>query len=308
MSARKLTNMLRTAFLVVIAGALYLGLAAKARNATQPTRTSADVPAGVPAATIDLATVDGVNMVKGQWRYSDTRIVEVNFVGPGADKQPTGAAVKTYDYTPHAGGADFDDSKWELIAPGALDQRRGNGRLGFNWYRIRLTIPDRIGDFDPTGTTAVFETSLDDYAEIWVDGELSRALGQTGGSVIAGWNAENHLVVGRSVKPGQQIQLAIFGINGPLSNPPTNFIYLRYAKLLFYKTDPGPVALTPSEVNVEVVRNDRAMNEVVGPNPKVFKLADGFKFTEGPIWVNTVTPTGMPGRRPQPDGGYLLFS
>ena len=63
------------------------------------------------------------------------------------------------------------------IAPTTLDQRRGNGRLGFNWYRIKLTIPDRIGDYDPTGMTVVFETSLDDYAEIWVDGELSRALG-----------------------------------------------------------------------------------------------------------------------------------
>ena len=94
------------------------------------------------------------------------------------------------------------------------------------------------------GSTAVFETSLDDYAEIWVDGELSRALGQSGGSVIAGWNAQNHLVVGRNVKPGQQIQLAIFGVNGPLSNPPTNFIYVRYARLAFYKTEPGPVALT----------------------------------------------------------------
>jgi gluconolactonase len=244
---------------------------------------------------IDLGSVDGVGTVKGEWRYSDTTIVEVDFRGPGPDKQPTGIPVKTYDYTPHAGGADFDDSKWKVIGPTTLDQRRGNGRLGFNWYRIKLTIPDRIGDFDPTGSTAVFETSLDDYAEIWVDGELSRALGQSGGSVIAGWNAENHLVVGRNVKPGQQIQLAIFGANGPLSNPPTNFIYVRYARLAFYKTVPGPVSLTPSEVNVEVVRNDPAMDQIVGPNPKVFKLAEGFKFTEGPIWINK-------------DGGYLLFS
>src|SRR5215468_739430 len=295
MSAQKLTNILRAAFLIAISAALYFGLSAHARNARESAKTSADVPAGTPAATIDLGTVDGVNCVKGQWRYSDTKIVEVNFTGPGADKQPTGAPVKTYDYTPHAGGADFDDSKWEAIAPTTLDQRRGNGRLGFNWYRIKLTIPDRIGDFDPTGTTAVFETSLDDYAEIWVDGELSRALGQSGGSVIAGWNARNQLVVGRSVQPGQKIQLAIFGINGPLSNPPTNFIYLRYAKLSFYKTEPGPVALTPSEVNVEVERDDEAMNEIVGPNPKVFKLAEGFKFTEGPIWVSKA-------------GGYLVFS
>src|SRR5713101_6759677 len=171
------------------------------------------VPDGKAEATIDLATDEGARLVKGQWRYSDTKIVEVDFRGPGADSQPTGSTVKTYDYTPHAGGADFDDSKWETISPTTLDQRRGMGRLGFNWYRIKLTVPERIGDFDPTGTTAVFETSLDDYAEIWVDGELSRALGQTGGSVIAGWNAENHLVVGRNVRPGQQIQLAIFGIN-----------------------------------------------------------------------------------------------
>ena len=256
---------------------------------------SADIRAEKVDATIDLGSVDGVKAVKGEWRYSDTKIIEADFRGPGPDKQPTGAPVKTYDYTPHAGAADFDDSKWEVISPTTLDQRRGNGRLGFNWYRIKLTIPDRVGNFDPTGSTAVFETSLDDYAEVWVDGELSRALGQSGGSVIAGWNAQNHLVVGRNVKPGQPIQLAIFGVNGPLSNPPTNFIYIRYARLGFYKTEPGPVSLTPSEVNVEVVRNDPAIDEVIGQNPKVFKLAEGFKFTEGPVWINK-------------DGGYLLFS
>ena len=256
---------------------------------------SADIRPKKVDATIDLGSVDGIKVVKGEWRYSHTKIIEADFRGPGPDKQPTGAPVKTYDYTPHAGAADFDDSKWEVISPTTLDQRRGNGRLGFNWYRIKLTIPDRVGNFDPTGSTAVFETSLDDYAEVWVDGELSRALGQSGGSVIAGWNAQNHLVVGRNVKPGQQIQLAIFGVNGPLSNPPTNFIYIRYARLGFYKTEPGPVSLTPSEVNVEVVRNDPAIDEVIGQNPKVFKLAEGFKFTEGPVWINK-------------DGGYLLFS
>ena len=254
-----------------------------------------DVAVSKTLATIDLASPEGLALVNGQWRYSDTKIVNADFRAPGPDKQPTGAPVKTYDYTPHAGGADFDDAKWEVISPTSLDQRRGKGRLGFNWYRIKLTIPDRIGDIDPTGATAVFETSLDDYAEIWVDGELSRSLGQSGGSVIAGWNAQNQLVVGRNVKPGQQIQLAIFGVNGPLSNPPTNFIYIRYARLAFYKNETAPLALTPSEVNVEVVRNDPALDEIVGPNPKVFKLAEGFKFTEGPLWVDK-------------DGGYLLFS
>ena len=293
MNTQRLT-LIFLVLLVATAASFYGALPGTLTHAAT-TKTSADVPGGKPAAVVDLATDNGAGTVKGEWRYSDTKIIEADFRGPGPDKQPTGAPVKTYDYTPHAGGADFDDSKWEVISPTTLDQRRGNGRLGFNWYRLKLTIPDHIGDFDPTGSTAVFETSLDDYAEIWVDGELSRALGQSGGSVIAGWNAENHLVVGRNVKPGQQIQLAIFGVNGPLSNPPTNFIYIRYARLAFYKTEPGPVSLTPSEVNVEVVRNDPAMDQIVGPNPKVFKLAEGFKFTEGPIWI-------------EKDGGYLLFS
>ena len=184
-----------------------------------------------PEARIDLGTKEGTELVKGQWRYSDTKIVEVDFKAVGADGQPSTTPNKTYDITPQAGRAEFDDSKWEVIEPTSLDKRRTNGKLAFNWYRIKITVPERIGNFDPTGSTIVFTTSLDDYAEIWVDGELPRAAGQSGGSVIKGWNAENRLVIGRGVKPGQTIQLAIFGANGPLSQPPTNYIWMRYAQI-----------------------------------------------------------------------------
>jgi gluconolactonase len=247
-----------------------------------------------PNAVIDLATKEGVRLAKADWRYSDVRIIEVDFRSPGADGQPTGQPVRTYDYAPHAGGADFDDSKWEVLDPATLHKRRGSGRLSFNWYRINVTIPERIAQFNPSGTTVVFETSVDDYSEIWVDGELPRAAGQSGGSVIKGWNAANRLVIGRNLKPGQKIQLAIFGINGPISNPPTNYIWMRYAKLEFHKVGGGPIAVTPQEVNVEVVRLDPAIDAIVPPNPKIFKLAEGFIFTEGPVWAR--------------NGGYLLFS
>ena len=238
-----------------------------------------------PEATIDLATKAGAQLVRGEWRYSDTKIVEVDFKSAGADSQPTGAPNKAYDFTPHAGRPDFDDSKWEVIDPTILDRRRSAGKLAFNWYRIQITVPARVGNFDPAGSTLVFVTSIDDYAEIWVDGELPRAAGQSGGSVIKGWNAENRLIIGRDVKPGQKIQLAVFGINGPISNPPTNYIYMRYAKLEFHKVTGGPVAVTPQEVNVEVVRLDPAIDAIVSANPKIFKLAEGFQFTEGPIWM-----------------------
>lgn len=246
-----------------------------------------------PEATIDLASKQGVHLVKGEWRYSDTKIIEVDFKAAGADGQPGSVPNKAYDFTPHAGRTDFDDSKWEVIDPATLDKRRSAGKLAFNWYRIKITVPERVGDFTTAGSTLIFSTSLDDYAEIWVDGELPRAAGQSGGSVIKGWNAENRLVIGRGVKPGQTIQLAIFGINGPISNPPTNYIYMKFARLEFYKVPAGPIALAPQEVNVEVTRNDPRIDAIVPANPKVFKLAEGFQFTEGPVWF---------------DSGYLLFS
>ena len=246
-----------------------------------------------PEATLDLATKEGAQVVKGEWRYSDTKIIEIDFNAAGADGQPGTVPNKAYDFTPHAGRADFDDSKWEVIDPTILDKRRSAGKLAFSWYRVKITVPERVGTFDPTGTTLVFSTSLDDYAEIWVDSEIPRAAGQSGGSVIKGWNAENRLIIGRGVKPGQTIQLAIFGVNGPLSNPPTNYIYIKYARLEFHKVPAGPIAVAPHEVNVEVIRLDRAIDKIVPPNPKLFKLAEGFQFTEGPVWSRA---------------GYLLFS
>jgi gluconolactonase len=263
----------------ILAGALLFAAAGLVH------RPAAAPPAPEPLASIDLGTREGVALVKGAWRYSDTRIVEVDFTGPGADGQPTGAPVTTYDYTPKAGAAGFDDSAWPVVDPTTLVQRRGRGRLSFNWYRIAITIPERIGAVDPTGSTVSFETSLDDYAEIWVDGELPRAQGQVGGSVVGGWNGVNRLVIGRDVHPGDRIQLAVFGANGPLSNPPTNFVWMRYARLQFEAGERGPLAVPPQEVNVDVVRRSPAIDAIVGPNPKLFKLAEGFAFTEGPVWV-----------------------
>ena len=274
-----------TAILVGVLTAAGLFTAAKRAPVVAADPAAAPVADVEPSATIDLATPEGVALVKGAWRYSDTRIVEVDFTGPGADGQPTGSPVRTYDYTPKAGGASFDDSRWPVIDPTTLSMRRSTGRICFNWYRIAITVPDKVGIYDPTGATVTFETALDDYAEVWVDGELPRALGQQGGSVVGGWNAANRLVIGRDVRPGQTIQLAVFGINGPISNPPTNFIWMRYARLHFSRGTRGPIAVEPQEVNVEVIRRAPGIDAVVGPNPKVFKLAEGFTFTEGPVWV-----------------------
>ena len=248
--------------------------------------------AAAPLATVDLTTREGAALMNGTWRYHDVAITRTTFLDAGPDGQPGNTQNSTYDVEPKAGRADYDDSDWQVIDPTTLDVRRTAGKVSFNWYRITLTIPDRIGAFDPTGSTVWFEISVDDYAEVWVNGELPRRFGQRGGSVVNGWNAPNRLVVGRDVKPGKTIQLAVFGINGPISQSPTNYIYVRRARLEFVEGTTEPVAVEPQEVNALVQRNGPAIDKIVPSNPKIFKVAEGFTFTEGPIWV----------------GDHLLFS
>jgi len=88
-------------------------------------------PYGRPDATIDLRTREGVQLVRGAWRYSDVQIIQVDSKGPGRDLKPSGAPVKTYDYSPHAGMAGFDDAAWQVLDPTTLDVRRGNGKVSF---------------------------------------------------------------------------------------------------------------------------------------------------------------------------------
>jgi len=246
---------------------------------------------GRPDAIVDLRTREGVDLVKGQWRYRDAQIVEVDARAPGADLRPSGPPIRTHDSAPRAGARDYDDSTWMALDPTALEGRRGTGRLSFNWYRITVTIPSKVGAFDPTGSTVVFEVVVDDYAEVWVDGALPRVLGQTGGALIGGFNAPNRVVIARDARPGQQIQIAVFGANGPLSDPPANFIWLRSATLDFY----APRGPDPRQPRIgEVVRLDPALDAIVPADATVEQLADGFIFLEGPVWVR--------------DGDYLLFS
>ena len=245
-----------------------------------------ETPEGPPLFTVDLATRDGAASVAGEWRYSDARLVEVDFRSAGPDRQPTGPPNRAYDVVPHAGWADFDDASWPPIDPTTLADRRGTGRVSFAWYRLRFTVPERIGPFETSGTTIIFETAVDDAAEVWVDGELLRGPGQRGGSMVAGWNAPNRVVATRCARPGQKVTIAVFGINGPISAAPTNYIWLHHAKLDFYPGTAEPFAIAPSEANVEVVRLDPAIDEIVGPNPKILKLAENFEFLEGPVWTS----------------------
>lgn len=240
-------------------------------------------PTGSADAVIDLGTVEGVAQVGGAWRYHDAVLDPVDFPRPGADGKPTGQPGRTTFVAPAAGGAGFDDSSWEIIDPTTLAQRRSAGRDCFAWYRIGITVPPRVGDFDPSGSTAVLEIVVDDYAEVWVDGRLPRTLGQTGGSMIAGWNAPNRVVLGRDVRPGQRFSIAVFAINGPISDPPANFIWVRSARVEFFGTEATSAGVTFAPP-VTIERLDPRLDAIVAPGAAVRTLADGFSWVEGPLW------------------------
>ena len=95
-------------------------------------------------------------------------------------------------------------------------------------------------------------------------------------------------VLGRDVHPGQQFQVAIFAINGPLSTrPPTTSGCAR------------PRSTSTARRRQPGGRGDRARRPGVSTaswpaDARVEKVATGFGFTEGPVWDTAA--------------GYLLFS
>jgi len=253
-----------------------------------------DPPFGRPDAIVDLATDEGTQAVQGIWRYHDVQIVNVNSRSARTDSKPSGTSNKTYDYTPHAGAAGFDDSHWQPIKASTLDQRRSTGKVDFNWYRINITVPNRVAGFSTAGSTIAMEIVSDGYAEVWVNGKMSRVPGQAGGQVVKGLGAPNRVVLTRNAVPGQKIQLAIFGINGPISATASNFIWIKSATLDFYRSPVVALSRTPAQV----LRADTAIDEIIPHDAVVEKLAGGFLFTEGPIWVP----------KTEDEDGYLLFS
>jgi gluconolactonase len=270
-------------------------MAAAETTAPAAVESAAPVPGppellpGRPDAIVDLQTDAGVALVGAEWRYADARVRAIDFVdvaGPGAPDPlgPGTARNQTYDVVPHAQAPDHPDEHWAVLAPADTRRRLSQGRVCFNWYRTEVTLPDRVGDTDVTGCTVVFEVVVDDYAEVWVNGELPLVLGTTGGPVVGGFNAPNRVVLTRDARPGDRFAIAVFGINGPISASPRNYIWMRTATLDLYA--PGrAVAAEPVATHVE--RADARLDAILPEGTLADRVAGGFEFTEGPVWDGT---------------------
>jgi hypothetical protein len=183
-----------------------------------------------PAHVVDLMTAAGSAVFGAQWRGMEAKIVECPALSDAMPEFKT-----TYDIDPHAEECGFDDSRWPVIAATELGAKRGGGMVSFFWFRATLTMPVNAAGFDIAGAMLVLRVNVDDYAEVWVNGEIQRAAGRPSPGTIQGFNMPHRLVLANPVTPGEKFEVAVFAINGPISAAPANFLWFREAKIEFFR-------------------------------------------------------------------------
>ena len=168
-------------------------------------------------------------------------------------------------------------------------------KVCFNWYRINITIPEKVGNFSTAGSTVAFEIVIDDYAEVWVNGKMPRVLGQPGGPV------DQRIQRAQSRHPHQKRAARPAAFSWRSSASTARFLTARRTSSGSSRqrsTSTSRRKLPSAKLRRRSRRKDPALDEIVPPDAKIEKLAGGFLFTEGPIWVP----------RSEETDGYLLFS
>jgi hypothetical protein len=97
----------------------------------------------------------------------------------------------------------------------------------FAWFRIAVVIPAELGAVQWTGSRVFFETNVDNYGEVWIDGKIDRTAG-----IIVGINASQRVEVANNAVAGAKHVIACLVANGPLAEP-RGGVYMRYATLAF---------------------------------------------------------------------------
>ena len=167
----------------------------------------------MPRIALDLNKAEDRRQIKGEWRVADGLV-------PG---EPNEGLTSQLRATP-ARLADYDESKWEICTN--VRESRSVG-FTFAWYRITVEVPERIGGAALAGSRVWFETNIDNYGEIWINGQIDRSTG-----VIVGINAQHRVEVSASATAGTKYVIACLVGNGPLAEP-RGGIFMRYATLAF---------------------------------------------------------------------------
>jgi gluconolactonase len=247
--------------------------AAAQRAAANPLR---DAP---PVALVDLRVDAAAALVAATWETRPLELTPVEFPSPGRDLRPSGPPRRTLDVAPKPGQPAFaGESGWERIAASSLEARRSTGRFAGQWFRLSLVLPEELGGVAVAGKVVALEMVVDDYTEVLVDGAaLPLVPGQREGGVVAGWNALQTVILSDRARPGARYEIAILALNGPLSQPPENYVWFRSAVLAVYEP-----SRFPREVECAFQATGDGLLEVVAKDARLLRIADGFLFAEGP--------------------------
>lgn len=173
----------------------------------------------MPRATLNLQNPVDLEAVQGQWRFAPGLVPgEAN---EGLVSQLAGSPARRREY---------DDSGWEVRKDITEWHSRG---VTFAWYRMTVTLPETVQGRDIRGSRCLFETCIDDYGEVWINGECDRERG-----AVQGFNVPQRVVVTTTPQPGDKYTIALLAINGPLGAP-GGAVFVRYGILAFEWRSPG---------------------------------------------------------------------
>ena len=77
------------------------------------------------------------------------------------------------------------------------------------------------------GRRVWFETNVDNYGEVYIDGQIDRSIG-----CITGNNVGKRILVEDQATPGNRHVIAVLVCNAPFGEP-AGTIFIRYATLAF---------------------------------------------------------------------------
>ena len=164
---------------------------------------------------LDLEKPEDLRQVKAQWKFAQGLV-------PG---EPNEGLKAKLSGTP-ARLADYDDSDWEICEHIGKEVSSG---FTFGWYRITVTIPGQVQGVDIRGALVNFETCIDDYGEVWINGKCDWGTG-----TVVGFNLPQRVPLTNNAQPGTKYVIACLAVNGPLAQP-GGTIFIRYGKLSFEK-------------------------------------------------------------------------
>ncbi len=173
----------------------------------------------MPRIALDLNNAEDCQKVKGRWRIG--RGLVPGQPNEGLTAQLLGSPARLPEY---------DDSGWELCPN--IRQSISKG-FTFAWYRITVELPEQLTGVELRDYRVFFETNVDNYGEVWIDGKLDR-----GSGAIVGINAQQRVEVSTKAQPGTRHVIACLVANGPLAEP-RGGIFMRYATLAFELSDRG---------------------------------------------------------------------